>query len=77
MKFRVVQLQRERVIKAEKNRDYQQQSEREADRGQERRCERLIQAIAVQLGRGLGGLGRPGRDLHLAPCWLCVCVCVC
>lgn len=37
MKFRVVQLQRERVIKAEKNRDYQQQSEREADRGQGRR----------------------------------------
>lgn len=77
MKFRVLQLQGERVIKRGENRDHQQQLERETDRGQERRRERLIQAIAVQLGRGLGGLGRPGGDLQLAPCWLCVCVCVC
>lgn len=36
MKSGVVQLQRERVIKTEKNRDYQPRSEKEADRGQER-----------------------------------------
>lgn len=76
MKFGVVQLQGERVIKTrEKNRD-QQQSERETDRGAGETLREADPSYSCPAGERIGGdWGGPAGTCN----WLhadCVCVCV-
>lgn len=60
-----------------KDREKQRLSATDTDRGRARHWERLIQAIAVQLGRGLGGDwgGPAGTCNWLHAGFVCVCVC--